>query len=369
MIAKLNRLSTALAVLVLGALPAVADTIYLTDGSTLDDVRIIDETLLQVVYSEKNKSAEKTVDPDTVLRIDYRRMPQLLDEGNTYISEGDIASGLENYEEWLEGVLSGENRKDRQAWAPAYAMRRIMGIYMTVGDLQGVVTAANKLISERPDSRHVPGAYLAKSEALRLLGQEDKARKAISDFRDVIDRKSLSDLWRLEAELAEILNDGNLKGTARRDKLITVATTAGAKYPVVRNRARVAEGESYISGNSKEYGKAQAVFQEIADDPTADDATLAGAYTGLGDCLFQQAAEKVNAGEDAAEDLRGALLNYLRVVVVYEDQTRHVSKSMFFAGRVFDLMDAETARADARRMYQALMARYPASEWAQMASR
>ena len=150
---------------------------------------------------------------------------------------------------------------------------------------------------------------------------------------------------------------------------ITVGTTAGSEYPVVRNRARVAEGESYIESNPKDFDKARAVFEEIADDPTADDATLAGAYTGLGDCLFQQAAKKVNAEEDAGDELRGALLNYLRVVVVYENQTRYVSKAMFFAGTVFKLMDDEASRAAAYKMYQALKTRYPASEWAQKAGR
>ena len=368
MISKLFRLTAACAVLICGALPAVSDTIYLTDGSTLSDVSIVDETLLQVVYREKGKSAEKTVDPDIVLRVEYRRMPALLDEGNAFLADDEIASALENYEEWIAGVLSGENKKDRQSWAPAYAMRRVLDIHMTLGDLPAVVKAADKLIASRPDSRHVPGAYLAKAEALRLLGKEDKARKAITDFRDVIDRRSLSDLWRLEAELAEILNDSKLKGTSRRDKLITIGTTAGKKYPVVRNRARVAEGESYIEANPKQYDKARAVFQEIADDPTADDATLAGAYTGLGDCLFEQAAAKVNAEEDASAELQGALLNYLRVVVVYESQTRYVSKAMFFAGRVFDLM-GEESRADAYKMYEAVKTNYPASEWAQMAGR
>lgn len=369
MIAKLTRLSAACVVLAYGVLPAVSDTIYLTDGQSFEDVSIIDETLLQVVYREKGKSAEKTLDPDTVLRIEYRRMPELLDEGNVLLDDGDIGAALDNYEEWLEGIHAGENKKDRQNWAPAYAMRRVLDMYMTLGDLESVIKSADQLIARSSESRYVPGAYLAKAEALRMLGKHDKARKTISDFRDLIDRKSLSDLWRLEAELAEILNDTNLKGTARRDKLITVATTAGSKYPVVRNRARVAEGESYIEGKSKDFEKARGVFQEIADDPKADSATLAGAYTGLGDCLFQQAADKVNGGEDATVELRGALLNYLRVVVVYQEQTRYVSKSMFFAGRVFDLMEDDNARAGARKMYEAVTTLYPSSEWAQKAGR
>lgn len=365
MIAKLTRLTAACAVLALGALPAVCDTIYLTDGSTLDDVSVIDETLLQVVYREKGRSTEKTVSPDDVLRITYRRMPAMLDEGNSFIADGDLGSGLANFEDWIASIQSGENTKDRQSWAPAYAMRRVLDINMTVGDLEGVIQAADVLIEKQPGSRHVPGAFLAKAEAQRLLGQNDKARRTITQFRDLIDTKTLSDLWRLEAELADVLNDTTLSGTARRDKLITIATTAGSKYPVVANRARVAEGESYITGDNREFDKARGVFQAIADDPQADDATLAGAYTGLGDCYFQQAANKVKRGEDATSELRAALLNYLRVVVVYEDQTRYVAKALFYAGRVFELMEGDDAQASASKMYRALVTRYPASEWAQ----
>jgi hypothetical protein len=359
-----TRLFAALVVSAALAAPSAADTIYLTDGTTKDGVTIVDETLIHIIYRGKGKSTESTLEPDKVLRITYSKKPRLIDEADTYAEEGQLGIALETYEDWLIGILEGENTKDRQKWAPAYAMRRIMDLQATFGDLGAVISSADKLIKERPDSRHVPYAYLVKAEAQRWSGKAGSVPKTIDAFKALIDEKGLSTRWRLEAELALILSDASLVGSTKRNKLIEVGSEAGPKYPVVRNRARVAEGETYLEGTAKDFASARKVFQKIADDPKADEATLAGAYTGLGDCLFQEAVDAMKGGGDASETLKQALLDYLRVVVVYKDQTRYASKSMFYAGRVFDVMENETSRANAKKMYRSLIALYPASQWA-----
>src|SRR5690606_28534592 len=106
----------------------------------------------------------------------------------------------------------------------------------------------------------------------------------------------------------------------------------------VANRARVAEGETYLEGSKPDFGAAKKVFEKILADPKADDATMAGAYTGMGDCLFHEAAAKGSGSDASKKDLDAALMAYMRVAVNYRDQTRYAPKAMFYAGRSLDLL-------------------------------
>ena len=111
----------------------------------------------------------------------------------------------------------------------------------------------------------------------------------------------------------------------------------------------------------------KAIFQKIVDDPKAESSTLAAAYTGLGDCLFQRAvaAEK---GSDARNKLmRDALLSYMRVVVNHRDESGYAPKAMFFAGRVFDQSEDEVSKENAQKLYRAVLRHYDGTQWAEEA--
>lgn len=348
---------------------ARADVIYLVDGSTLSDVDIKTEELSGVTYEQKGKSGVQTLDPDKVLSVEYKKKPSLLDQADSLAAEGALADAIDRFNVFVEGVTSGENRKDRQAWAPAYALQRVIELRSSLGDAEGVVKAAEALLAKAPDSRHAPEAQLAKAEALKALGKDSQATQALGDLRTMIDAKALSKRWTLRLQLAEVLFDAGVKGQDKRDRLIEIAGQAGRTYPSVANRARVAEGETYLEGSKPDFGAAKKVFEKILADPKADDATMAGAYTGMGDCLFHEAAAKGSGSDASKKDLDAALMAYMRVAVNYRDQTRYAPKAMFYAGRSLDLLGEgdEAAKANARRLYGAVIQNYPGSEWAREA--
>lgn len=352
------------------ALSARADVIYLVDGSTLNDVDIESEALAGVTYKQKGKSEVQTVEPDKVLSIEYRRLPALLDEANGLAREGALNDAIERYNAYVDGIESGEIKKDRQAaWAPAYALQRVIELRTSLGDAEGVVKAAEALLAKAPDSRHAPAAQLAKAEALQAQGKGGPAGQALEDLRTMIDAKALSKRWALELELAQVLFDEKLKGQDKRDRLIEISGQAGKAYPGVANRARVSEGETYLEGGKQDFAAARKVFDKILADPKADDETLAGAYTGMGDCLFHEGAGKSQGGTPAKEELEAALMAYMRVAVNYRDQTRYAPKAMFYAARTFDLLgDEGNNKASARRLYTTVIQSYPGSEWAREAS-
>lgn len=344
---------------------ARADVLYLVDGTTRSEVEIETETLSAVTYKEKGKSSMQSVEPDKVLAIEYKRLPSLLDEADGLARDGALEDAIVRFNEFVEGLASGENKRDRQAWAPAYALQRVIELRTSLGDAEGVVKAAEALLAKTPDSRHAPAAQLAKAEAQKAQGKDAQARTALDDLRTMIDAKALSKRWSLELELAEVLFNAELKGQAKRDRLIEIAGQAGKVYPAVANRARVSEGETYLEGAKPDFAAAKKVFEKILADPKADDATLAGAYTGMGDCLFHEAAA---ANPPAPVVLEAALMSYMRVAVNYRDQTRYAPKAMFYAGRSFDLLgEGDNNKANARRLYGAVMQNYPGSEWAREA--
>jgi hypothetical protein len=174
----------------------------------------------------------------------------------------------------------------------------------------------------------------------------------------------MSQRWELECELARVLFDGSLKGSSRREKLADVSGRAGRRFPTVRNRADVAEAETWL--DAREFEKAEQVFQRIVDDPKADASTLAAAYTGYGDCRFQRAFA-MGDGTDKDKLYRSALLSFMRVVVVYGDQVRYVPKAMLLAARIFDQADDEVSKERAQRLYRTVMRLYEGSSWAQEA--
>jgi TolA-binding protein len=336
---------------------ALADTIFRTDGKPLEDVKIKKESLTEVEYTAGKDRA--TIATDKVVDIEYDKLPKLIDAAEDLLRGEDVGGAIDQLESYLEAVAEkGDRIYD---WGPAYAMRRLIELRGSAGDFTGVVKAADRLIESAPDSRHVPFAYLTKAQALRQKKDDAKAKAALQGLLGIVESKALSDRWRLaaEVELARI----DQQGDGLRSELTRIADAAG-DYPTVKARAELAQAEAYIDG--KEFAAAKKLLQDTLKGGTADDQTMAGARTGLGDCLFQQAVDEFKAGkqQEAEKLLQEALLNYMRVVVSYPDEAGYVAKSMFYAGRSFDQFQDEDSKARAQRMYVSVMRRFEGSSWA-----
>ncbi len=361
----LRRAALAATAAVLFGAALHADRIYLTNGSTIEG-DVLRETLQGVIYRAKSKSGEQIASADTVIKVEFTKLPASLNNAEEDVGDNNLASASELFEAFADGVISGD-KKEKAEWAPAHALRRAIEVNQSIASKESlgrVVALADKLITKLPDSRHVTFAFMAKADALRELGKGDEALAAAGALKELVSTKGLGESFKLEADLLEVLMDAALRGPQRRNRLIEIGSQAGSAHPVVRNRARVAEAETYLEGDVKDYAKALKLYEGVVKDPKADAATLAGAYTGLGDCLFQQGVDKLKAGaEDALNTLKEAALAYLRVVVVYKDQSRYVPRAMYYCGRTFDLM-GEDQKANARKMYGTVISQYPGSNWA-----
>ena len=358
---------TVLAALLAAAPPTLADVIRRTDGELIEDVSVVEENLAEVKY--KSGRTDRTVPSDEVLSITYTKKPRDVDEAETMLVDGSYVDALDKYSEYVEGILDGSSTERRYKWAPAYAAWKVVEIEMSLGNLPGAVTAANRVLGRFPDSRFVPAAYLTKANALHWQGKSDEAQKALQSFQQLIKDRNLSRRWELECKLALVQTDPRLRGVKKRDELVAIQDDARGDYPTVRNRARVAEGESFLEEaegvrDTKArlglVGKARPIFEKILEDFKADDETLAGAYAGMGDCLFQEAV----ARDKEPGLLKEALHHYLRVTVLYKDQNRYLPKALFSAGLCFEYLGGDEDRSRSRSMYRNVIANFPDSTWA-----
>lgn len=359
---RLSLPSLALAALLFAAPDAFADTIYLVDGSSIEDAEVSEESYTKVEYKVDGK--RKDVNADQVLRIEYEEKPPLVDRGDDTAREGDLFGAIGDLSTYVEGHFEKGGTDRRFPWAPAYALGRLIELQDSVGNLDGVIAAADQLIANVPNARQTPGAHLVKAQAQYRKGDAAGATKTLGALESLVQTAGLSRAWVLEVQLGRVVYDDSLKGSARRDKLRAVAVSAGNEFPVVASRANTFAAESLVE--EQKYSEAEAMFREIVDKGKADHSTLAAAYTGLGDCLMQrgQSAD----GEEKAELLKNALLAYMRVVVVYEDQTTYVPKAMFYAARIFDQEQDEISKERAQRLYRKIMYRYEGSRWAREAN-
>lgn len=352
------RVGFGLAALVLAALPATADTIHLLNGKSMDEVTVTGETFKEISYKEGSK--KKTVKTDDVLRIDYSKKSTFVDRADAAAAEGQLFDAIQDLETFVDGQIAS-GKKPRHAWEPAYAMHRLIELNGMVGDAPRLIEAADKLIANAPESRYAPEAFLAKAQTQYLTGEGEAANKTLKDFLNVIQGKQLSQRWSIEHKLASALYDDTLSGKKLRDKLQAISSEAGSGYPVVKNAAEVAIGESLLE--SQKLGEAEPIFKRITDNPKASQATLAAAFTGLGDCLFKRATQ-TEAGDARDKLLRDAKLAYMRVVVVYKDQIQYVPKAMFWAGRVFDESSEELDKEKAQKLYTKVARDFQGSKWA-----
>jgi len=357
-------------VLLLLAPVAASDEIRRTNGGLIEDVEILEENLTTVSY--KSGRIERSISADEVLTITYSSKPKAIDAADTAFAEGDYITALETYDDFVAGFLEG--RSQRKKWSPGYAAWMAVEVQMALGDLPGAVKAGTRIVERLPDSRFVPQAYIARANAYLWQGMADEAQASLQPFRKLIEERGLSRRWDLECQLALLQTESTISGVQKRDALALLQGEAGSAHPTVRNRARVSEGESYLeeseglrddAGTRLELvGKARAIFEQILADFNADEETLAGAYTGLGSCMFMEAMRDPRVPDP--ELLRSALHCFLRVTVLYKDQARYLPKAIYSAGLCFDVLD-EKLRAG--RMYRFVLREFPGNQWSERADK
>ena len=342
-----------------------ADTIHTTEGSTIEDCTVLEETLLEVTY--RRDGGNKTSMPSSdVLRIDFTTMPTLVDRAETAVADDQLFDAVSDLTVYLDGALNKieSGSRVRPAWAPAYAAWRLAELNASMGKIEETLAATNKLISKFTDSRYIPAALLLKAEVQFANGDGGAAKKTLEGVSQLVAEKGISERWDFDAKIAAVMYDDSLSGDKRRDALKRIANQAGSKFASVRNRAQAIGAETLL--REKDFDGAKAVFERVAKDPKSDQRTLAIAWSGLGDCLFEEGAKNPTS-EASKATLNDALKAYMRVVVLHKGESNYVARAMVYSGRIYMMMETVEATENANKLFGAVIRQFPGSKWAQEA--
>jgi hypothetical protein len=352
------------------AAPARPDTLYLTDGRVLENVTVTSDSLAGVAFKQKGEAQQLAA--ELVERVEYQKKPKKIQEADLALAQEDIAGAIEDLELCRDGLLGG-NEKDQKnfPWAAEWTANRVVELRRASQDWEGTIDAALLLIDNFKESRNLPAAYLALAEAQAAQEREEPALATLASLAKLIGERSLPQRWQLEHDVSQATIDRGLDPKARLTKLERVQKEASAKGLGVLSRAELAMAEAYLqladAEKDKREGhlqKAVALLEGINARPGVEQRILAGTLTGLADARFQAAS----AAKDKA-GLAAARLLYMRVVVLYRDQSRYVPKALFYAATIskqlFDMTQDPAESERQIKLASRLVSRFRGNSWAE----
>jgi hypothetical protein len=351
-------------------LPASADTIVLLSGERIEGVDVENDGLKEVSFKRGRDTESRP--SDQVLSIKFSEKPEKLQEAEAALEQNDVEEALYQLDLYIEGHLSGSPER-RHKWAPAQAAWQIVELHRVDGR-SGEVVGADRLISQFPESRWVPYAYLTKARAQAQSGNTEAALATYRALSEFAQGQSLSNRWALESRLGQ-LRTSDVVDDQRIDQIERLKREAQAEFPLVAKRAQLAVGEGLMFMADRAEGSKRAdlivrateQFEPLAEGSGSDSAILAGALTGLGEVEFLKAS---NSGD--AEGLDRARMNFLRVVVLHGEEVDYVPKAMFYAGlcckQLGELNSDENELSRARKLGLRLRREFKDSIWADQAA-
>lgn len=178
------------------------------------------------------------------------------------------------------------------------------------------------------DSKYTPVVYRLVGD---LLTQRKKYAEARSWFEKIGALPDISEDWKLKARLGGVRVDiaerkfdeaeNNARAIARAAESANANDSLAGAY-ALQASAMLA------SGNKDKFPAAQKLAEQAVALEGVTDSTMAVAYSGLGDIIYAQGKP---------EDARFA---YMRVVLLYPEESGHVAHSLENAGQCFiDMAD------------------------------
>lgn len=350
-------LATLACSLILAAPVLVTDEIELVNGKVLTVDRVTGESFKEVTYKTLGGGTGRKP-ADQVRTVQHETSAQALDDYQLALDQmanGDFAAAVGTF----ETVLQNDRLMNRNSysWVKQHTLSRMARCYYSMADYDEVAATVDRLLTEVPDTFFYAPMLLLKADALAKKGDEAAAEEVYRDLAADVNVKELPERWAREAELGLVLQDENLKGQARQQRLATLVEKNRNDYPTVASRANVEIGNSMVRDG--DYSGARSFFQRIVDEGKADDRTIAAAFAGLGDCFYHQGLEADDA-DTSRSYYEDAVLAHLRVATMYKEQVELVPRSIFYAASAFKRMGNP---AESRDVARRLCELYGNSPW------
>lgn len=350
---------TTFATTLIAALPLLqgGDSILLTDGKVLTDLRVTSETYKEVSFRRGTVESRRSADSVAEVRHDlssgaledYRVAVELMDR------EGDFAAAAARF-----GAVLEDDVVERFDWVRQHAMWRRVRCLNGLGDYRAMAREVDALLGAVPDTFFYAPALLMKAQGLVSANDKPGARKVFEQLDADVSAKGLPERWAREAELGLALLDDSGNAEAKKRKLEGLAEKNAESYPTVADRARVEVGNVMVEAG--DYKGARAFFQRILDSGNADMMTMAAALSGIGDCAFEQGKGTTDAAQ-AKAFYEEAALAHLQVASYYREVARLRPRSICFAGASIYHAGGEGAVEESRDVARKALQLYPNSPW------
>jgi len=365
---KRARFVLAVAVLAVAALTLIApaqDRIIKKDGSVLPkaggrEIKVVKETFSDVEYQMQGLPPLKLPASD-VERIIYHRMPEDYRQGVQSMEEG-------YYDDAIRDLRNAIEKGSGYPWIEQNALYRIALCHLMHGQNADAVKTFRELLTQVPTTRFLPQAYNGIIQGtFQDKGKEAEAQimKTIGSFEASIKKHRLDKSWAYVPRYW-MLRLKDAKGediSAQAEKLSQDAAT---ENPAIANKAKILIGFNLLQTDPV---KAKRFFETVRSKAGEKDFGIrAGAYAGLGLCIYK------SGSEDDPSTFKKAREYLLRAVVLadkYPDQVeREVAvQALFHAGRCFFILrkSGPLNSRYARDIYREIIDNYPGSEWARKA--
>ena len=356
-----------LAVVVPSAPAQQTDKIVKKDGTVLPreggrPIEVVKEGLTSVEYKMTGLTNTLKIPSKDVAEVKYGRMPDAYRNGLQSMKEDFLEQAVDDFGVAIEKGAGFH-------WLMQNALYRIAVCYVNIGNYPKAADTYRELLREVPDTRYFPEAWLGIIPCRFLSGgakNEKAITKAIKDFQKAIQKNRLGNRWDLDIEYWELrLRDakGEDISTAARE----LAEKATGENPTIANKARILIGDNLLGKNPQQ---AREFFDRVRRSAGARDyGVKAGAYRGLGMCMFKTGSEKDRKTFETAREF------FLRSIVLADQhpdlvEREDLVRSLYYAGRCFVILrrggDKFNSRF-ARDLFREVKEKFAGTEYARHA--
>lgn len=364
--------STVLTLLLLTA-PLVADDIFLKGDRSILDVRITAEDYTEVSYKTK-RGINQTEPSVNVLRCSYNKTSRDFNDGMKGVN-------TPSYQEAIRKLQWAADDEELDEFKRATALATAAGALLDNGYYADAQANYAELLAEYRKTRHRPRALLGNAKALLNLGRFAEADELLRTLQTESGQKGFAPEWPQEAEFL-LLFSAEAQG-ASGDEVLSgykdLRLLTQGEYDGIANKCALRIGRLMFSQNNPDLRGSERLFEEIIEKRFGTDRDIvAGAYNGRGRVRFMsgQAALTNSDPERAREELDAALLDFLRVVVSFEQISNEQPEALYWAAKSFQSLaplggGGAEPELNGRRLLNTLRQseKYRKSHWAQEAAK
>lgn len=345
------------------ALPLAAqmDTIHLVNGDKITKVKVQDYDYSKITY--KSGRISETKERELIARIDFGQ--------KTVRKLFNIARKQTESEEWNDAFVSWVDAADKAEKSKTLKPFAQVALYnaFEIAKRVGEQGDRMKLLKRLESCNGGKTAYWPQIWGYRLSVARDSAgndraklenyKAMAKNYANFVGEKGLGNRYKLEADLYMIdarTRLVELKPADAKTALERMLPQVEASYPDLAGRINLSIALSVLAGN--DFEGASKLFTEIVANRAADSSTKAQALVGRGHTWLRRSGR-------TPEQARAALLDYMRVAILYEDAGDEVvGEALYHAVLAYDGWNGVDKDVAKRRLRTSLKLNYSSSSWA-----